>query len=471
MTTYQAVIIGGGPAGHTAAVRIAQLGGKVALVERDFIGSICTNWGCTPSKSMIESAKVAKTIADGAYYGVDVATYAVNFGRVAERRDQVIQQTRASITDLLQHHCVDIFQGEGRILSPNEVAVKGGKLDPDGETMKYDGESRMLTTENIIIATGSQPMIPGFIDSNDPGIVSSNRLISIKELPETLTIIGGGVIGLEFATIFSNLGTKVTIIEFLDRVLAQMDEEISSTITDLMEENGVTVLTAYKCLAIADGMVTAENMHTGETITIPSPMTLVAIGRKAVINQQMFDTAGLEYTPKGVGVDAHMRTNVKGIWAVGDATGRSILAHVGIQQGVVAAENIMRKDGQNLRKMDYAIIPAVIYSIPEIVGVGTVPENLEGIQFSRVPFSKNLRAGIENYPEGFLKVWIRENHVIAAQALGHHVYEIMQELANMIAMETPIAAVSEIIHAHPTYAEIIRSALESAQGKAVDFYL
>ena len=471
MAKYKAVIMGGGPSGHSAAVRISELGGKVALVERDYIGGICTNWGCTPSKAMIESAKVARTVAESGKYGVKVNDFAIDFRAVAERRDKVITNTRAFITDLLEHYNIDIFYGEGQILSPEKMLVRKGKLDPDGETMHYTGEEVELQAENIIISTGSKPLIPAFIDESDPSIVSSNRLISIDHLPKELTIVGGGVIGLEFATIFSNLGAKVTIVEFLDRVLAMMDEDISAEITRILKQRGIRILTSYKCLSIEKGLMKAENIKTGIVEEIDAPMTLMAIGRAAVIHEETYNKLGLKYTRKGVEVDDYQKTSVPGIWAVGDATGRSILAHVGIQQGIVAAENIMKAAGEPLRRMDYAVIPAVIYTFPEIVGVGIVPQDLEGVQVVKVPFDINLRAGIEDYPEGFIKMWIKDNKVLAAQAIGHNVSEIMQEVANMIALKTNIEDVADIIHAHPTFAEIIRSTLDYALERAVDFYI
>jgi len=471
MEKYKAVILGGGPSGHSAAVRISQLGGKVALIERDFIGGICTNWGCTPSKSMIESAKVARTVADSEKYGVTVNDFVIDFSRVADRRDAVVKQTRNFVTELLNNNNVDIYQGEGEIISAHKLLVKGGKLDVDGKTMHFDGKNIQLEAENIIIATGSKPMIPSFIDISDPTIVSSNRLISINQLPESLVIIGGGVIGLEFATIFSNLGSKVTIIEFLDRVLAQMDADISSEISRIMNKNGVEILTAHKCIGIKHGVISVENIRSGEVVAIDAPMTLVAVGRQAVVDDDGYKKIGLSYTKKGVDVDDFMKTNIPGIWAVGDATGRSILAHVGIQQGVIAAENIMKSESEVLRKMDYSVIPAVIYSLPEIVGVGMVPDDLNDVKVVKVPFSVNLRAGIEDYPDGFIKMWLKDDIVLAAQAIGHNVSEIIQEVANMIALKTNIHDVSEIIHAHPTYSEIIRSTLDLALDKAVDFYI
>jgi len=471
MKKYTAIILGGGPAGHSAAVRLAQLGGKVALVERDFIGGICTNWGCTPSKSMIESAKVAQIVAQSGKYGIQTRETRVDFTAVAQRRDHVILQTRAFITDLLQHHQVDIFQGEGEIIAPGKMRVRAGKLDADGKSMHYDGEEFDLQAEHILIATGSQPLRPAFIDPDDASVVSSNRLISIKELPRHLTIIGGGVIGLEFATIFSSLGSQVTIVEFLERVLAQMDEEISSEITRILEERGVRILTAHKCISLKNGMLEAEDIHSGELKKLEAPMALVAIGRQAVLHNESYQRLGLKFSQKGVEVDEYQRSNLPGIWAVGDATGRSILAHAGIQQGLVAAENIMAPAGAALRKMDYDVIPAVIYSIPEIAAVGSLPSELDGVRVIKVPFAVNLRADIEDHAEGFVKLWLRGNRVVATQAIGHNVSEILQEVTNMIALGSDIRKVSEIIHAHPTYSEIIRSSLDLALEKAVDFYL
>ena len=470
MKKYDAVIIGAGPAGHTCAVRIAELGGKVAIVERDFIGGICTNWGCTPSKAMIESAKVAREVQNSGHYGVMVDNFTIDFPFIAQRRNQVVLHTRDFISDLLNHHGVDIYHGEAVVDAPHLVRVRYGKLDNETYQMIYTGEEEVLEADNIVLATGSKPLIPPFIDQNDPTIVSSHRLITIDELPETLTIVGGGVIGLEFATIFSNLGSQVTIVELLPRVLAMMDPDISAEITRIMGENGVRILTNHKVTALKDGILQAINQETGETVAIESQMNLIAIGRTAVLQEALYEKLGLAYTRKGIDVDDTLQTSVEGVWAVGDATGKSILAHCGIQQGIICAENIMRKNGPP-RLMDYSVIPAVVYSLPEIISIGNMPEDLSDIRVVKIPFAVNLRANIEEHTEGFIKMWIRGHQLVAAQAIGYMVSEIQQELANMIALGTDIEEVAKIVHAHPTYNEIVRSALEFSEGKAVDFYL
>jgi dihydrolipoamide dehydrogenase len=473
MAKYTAIVIGSGPAGHTCAVRLAQLGAKVAVVERDYLGGICTNWGCTPSKSMIESAKIARTVREAGRYGVHVTSFTTNFKEVAARRDDVIRHARAEVGHLLFHHNVDVYQGEAEVLEPGKVRVREGKLDLDGLEMHYSGGELTLEADHIILSTGSRPLMPDFVKHDDPFVVSSNRLISIGEQPQRLTIVGGGVIGLEFATIFANLGTQVTVIEFMDRVLATLDPDISAAITKELKAIGVRILSSHKMVGVEHagehGQLRVENRATGETILVESDAVLIAVGREPVIDKAMFERLGIAASKKGIGVDDYLRTNVPGIWAIGDATGKSILAHVGMQQGMVAAENIMAKDEAALRAMDYTVIPAVVYSIPEVVAVGTVPADPAGVAAYAVPFSANLRARIEDYEAGFIKIWVKDNRVVAAQGIGHNISELIQELANMIALKTPLDDVARVIHAHPTYSEITRAVLQYALGQAVDF--
>lgn len=470
MKEYDVVVIGAGPSGQSCAVRAAQLGGKVAIVERDYIGGICTNWGCTPSKSMIESAKIAQTIRESEKYGIVIDTFSVDFEKVAARRNKVVKKVREEIRDLLEHHKIDIYSGQAEPQEDRSILIREGKLDEDGESMHFTGKKETIRAKNIVFATGSQPLeLPSF-NKTDPTIVSSNRLISINHLPKTLTIIGGGVIGLEFATIFTNLGSQVTIIEFLDRVAAGMDEDISKTITSILEKKGVQIFSGHEALSVEHGTIKMRDRKSGEEKNVKSDLVLVAIGRKPVILNGALDALGVAYTKKGITVDDHMKTNQPDIWAIGDATGKSILAHVGIRQGVICGENIMAgKKAQKL--MDYSVIPAVIYSIPEVAVVGTVPPDLQGVTVEKIPFSVNLRANIEGYDEGFVKLWIAGGKLLAAQAIGHNVSEIIQEFANMIALGTPIEQVAEIIHAHPSYAEIARLAFNHVLGKSVDFYL
>jgi dihydrolipoamide dehydrogenase len=313
--------------------------------------------------------------------------------------------------------------------------------------------------------------MPPWAPPDHPYIVSSNRLITIGEQPDSLTVVGGGVIGLEFATIFANMGTRVTVVEVEDRILSGLDPEISRAITEELNLIGVRILTGHQVRSVEVGYIRAEHLATGDVVDVPGQAVLIAIGREPIIDQPAFDRLGIASTRHGIGVDVRMSTNVEGIWAIGDATGRSILAHVGMQQGLVCAENIMARPGDEPRRMDYRVVPAVVYSIPEVVSVGEVPEPASGVSAFKVPFSSNLRARIEAFEEGFVKIWVADGVVVAAQAIGYYVSELLQELTNMIALRTPIADVVDIIHPHPTYSEITRSALELSVGKATDFIM
>ncbi len=469
MKRYDTIVIGSGPAGYNCAVRLTQFGQNVAVVERDYIGGICINWGCTPSKAMIQSAKVAKSAMHAKKYGINVGDVEIDFTKVAERRDGVIVSAREMITDLLKENDIDVYQGDAELIGKDKVKVNYGKLNIDGE-MDLKGNSIEISADNIVIATGSAPLIPGVIDEDDPSIMNSNRLISVKELPEKLTIVGGGVIGLEFATIFSNLGSEITVVECADRVLALMDPDISTEITTQLENNDVRIITGCMVTSIKEGLLKGECQKTGNTIEIDSPANLIAIGRQAVVDKAGYDGIGLNYTMRGINVDDKMQTNIDGVWSVGDATGKSILAHVGVQQGLICAENIVaKKKGDHLQEIDYNVIPAVVYSYPEIVAVGTVPHDLTGVKSYKVPFEANLRAAIEDHTEGFIKIWVKDNKVIAVQMIGYCLSEIVQEMANMIQLGTDINDVVRIIHAHPTYAEINRTALEYALGQSIEF--
>lgn len=480
---YKAVVVGSGPAGYTSAIRIAQLGGKVAIVERDLVGGICTNWGCTPSKAMITSAKYAKYSKESAYYGVKLNNIEVDFKRVAERRDEIMAKTREEIRHLLDHWKVDIIQGSGSIVDNNHVKASPYE-NPNIDLTNAKGESPytkgyeivkeeiILETENIIIATGSEPLVPTFLQKDDSSIINSNKLIWIKDLPKELTIVGGGIIGLEFSALFSHFGTKVRIIEFMDRCLATMDPDISAEITKELERNGVEIMAGHKVLDITNGKVKVEVMATGEIKEFDSPTNLIAIGRKAVINNEELERIGLTYNPKGINVNEHMQTNVPNIYAIGDATGLSILAHVAIQQGIITAENIMASDDLKKRKMNYDIIPAVVYTLPEVATVGNIPQDLTDIKIVKFPFAANLRANIEEHNVGFVKLWINEktNRLRAVQMIGDYAGEIIQTYANIIALDGDIEKIANTIHAHPTYNEIVRNSLEYALGRAIEFY-
>lgn len=450
---YNAAIIGAGPAGYSAAIRLAQLGKSVALIERDLVGGICINWGCTPSKAMISSAKAARHVRMAGTYGVDTGGIGIDFARVVRRRDAVIEHARNGVKALLEHWGVELIAGEAEVLDPKTVRV--GK--------------KGYQAENIVYATGSTPIIPPFVQPGDPSVISSNALVTIKELPQSLTIIGGGIIAFEVATIFAHLGTKVRVVELSCDCLTCLDTDVGAVIIKELERNGVALLTSHKVLSLDHGTLVLENEMTKERMTLDSPLNLVAVGRRPVINEPELTRLGIAYTPRGITVDDSMRTSIPNVYALGDSTGKSILAHVAIQQALVAADNMTGGE----RKMRYDVIPAVIYTIPEGATVGFTPHSEPpGIRNVRYPFTANLRSVIDGNVDGFAKLWIDEkaNKLVGAQVVHEYAGEIIQAYANMIELGLDLNVVANTIHAHPTFNEIVRNSLEYALGRAVEYH-
>ncbi|MFH0874371.1 MAG: dihydrolipoyl dehydrogenase [archaeon] len=443
---YDAIVIGSGPAGYTCAVRVAQLGGKVIVVEKDLTGGICTNWGCIPTKAMITSAKIVDTIKKSSRLGIEIDGYKINFDKIIQHRDRVVGSSRKGIESLFASYGIEIIRGEGKVISVSQVKVG----------------DRIIEGKNIVIATGSSPIIPPFIRLSER-VHSSSELLQIKKIPQSLAVIGGGVIGLEFATLFSTLGSEVTIIEMMDRILINCDIEISAELARQYSRSGIKILTKHKVKEVRDGFVKCENLDTGKDLEITPEYILVAIGRRANIDAGMLESVGIKYDKNGIFVDDYLRTNIPSVFALGDATGKSILAHVGIEQGTVAADNIMGKN----RKIEY-IVPACIYTFPEVAEVGKHENEVIGARVGKFPFIANARGRCEVHTVGFYKVVVKDDVIVGAQVIGQNATELIAEAALAIKNKISAVEIMDTIHAHPTYAESFKAAVEDAYGKAID---
>ncbi len=443
---YDAIVIGSGPAGYTCAIRVAQLGGKAVVIEKDLTGGICTNWGCIPTKAMITAAKVVDTVKKAARLGIEISELKVNFQKIMQHRDRVVSTSRKGIESLLSQNGIELVRGEGKLISADKVQV---------------GDN-VLEGKNIVLATGSSPLIPPFIKLSKT-VHSSSELLQIDHIPESLTIIGGGVIGLEFATLFSTLGSKVTIIEMLDRILANCDPEISAELEKSYSRAGMNILTKHKVLAVEGNTVKLQKLETGEELEARSEVILVAIGRRANIASEMLDAVGVKYERNGISVDEKMRTSVPNIYAVGDANGKSILAHAGIHQAEVAAENIMGHDAS----MEYTV-PACIYTFPEVAEVGRHESDVPGAKVGKFPMIANARARCEAHSDGFVKVVLKDDVVVGCQMIGQNATEMISEAGLAVKNRMSVSQILDTIHAHPTYAEAFREAVADAVGKAID---
>ncbi|MBN2422705.1 dihydrolipoyl dehydrogenase [Candidatus Woesearchaeota archaeon] len=443
---YDAVIIGSGPAGYTCAIRISQLHGKACVVEKDLAGGICTNWGCIPTKAMLSVSKVFEMIKKSSRFGINADNPNVDFSKVCSHRDRVVMASRKGIESLLKANNVDLISGNAELVSETEVRVN----------------EQVIKAKNIVIATGSSPLIPGFIRLSET-VLSSKGLLQIKEIPAKLIVVGGGVIGMEFATLFSSLGTEVTVVEMLDKCLSICDNEISEELEKIYRRKGINLLTKHKVLSVEGNNVKVQNLENNAQLDLNADKILVAIGRRANLNIEELDKFGIAYDKKGIAVDGALKTNKPTIYAIGDITGKSILAHVGIHQGIIAAENIM---GHNA-EMEYTV-PACIYTNPEVAEAGLKENEAESPLVGKFPFIANGRARGEAHTEGFVKVVIKDDLIVGCQMLGHNVTEFISEAAVAIKNKIPAKEIMNTIHPHPTYAEALKEAIADAYNEAID---
>ncbi|MBN1502730.1 dihydrolipoyl dehydrogenase [Candidatus Woesearchaeota archaeon] len=442
---YDAVIIGAGPGGYTCAIRISQLGGKACIVEKDELGGTCTNWGCIPTKSLIASIQLLKSVKRASRFGIDIKEYNADFQKVMQRKNTIVKTAVLGIKNLLDSYNVNVIQGEAHVLSKNEVKVN----------------EATIKAKNIVIATGSNPIIFPNVKVDGHTVLTSRELLSIDHVPKELIIIGGGIIGIEFATIFSELGTRVTIIEMLPRIIATEDEEIGAELSKSLEKQNVTILTNHKFLEINDNRVKVLNQENKQEFEVSAEKILFAVGRRANFNTEELDKTGVKYE-KAIIVDSHLRTNIPNVYAIGDVNGKYILAHVAMKQGEVAGENIMGQD----KEMNYDAVPSAIFTIPEIASVGK--QYKEGCLTGKFPFAANGKARADSAIEGFCKVIVKDNKLLGVHIIGENASSLIEEAALAIKNNIGVEQVLNTIHAHPTLCEILKGAVEDALNRAID---
>ncbi|MFH1916463.1 MAG: dihydrolipoyl dehydrogenase [Nanoarchaeota archaeon] len=436
---YDAIIVGGGPAGIAAAVRIAQLSGKPVIIEEDCLGGVCTNWGCIPTKAMLASAKLAHAAMHAPKVGVSLEV-SIDFRKIVRHRDEQIKISQEHNKEILESYGVEVMQGKGILKDKNHVVVEGKEIEGG----------------NIIICTGSESKtIPG-LPTNDR-VLTSKEMVSIRELPKRLVIIGGGVIGLEFASLFAYLGSKVVVIEACERLLSGEDPEISAEIKNALESFGVTIALSAKVTGIDDRQVKTEGKG------YMYDKVLLAVGRSPALDVLVIEKLGITYDKMGIVINERMQTSLKNVYAIGDATGRSVLAHVGTRQAVVAANTIM-----GMKDEMPSCIPRCVYSIPEIACAGKTEKEAKSPKVFIYPLSMNAKAQLEGYPEGFIKVILEKDVIVGFQMIGHNVTELVHEATLIVENKMKARDIAKTIHAHPTIGESIKLTVQMAIGECVD---
>ncbi len=442
---HDLIVIGAGPGGYEAAALAGQMGKKTALIERDYIGGACLNVGCIPTKTLLSSARLFAECRNAAVYGVEIPSAKFNLETVIQRKNKVVATLTRGVEGLLKRSGVQVIRGHARFASKQSVQVG---------TDTFAGK-------NILIATGSRPAIPPIPGIESKGVLDSTAVLDLKELPEKVAVIGGGYVGLEFACFFESTGVEVTVVEMLPNIAAGSDQDISSRLLQALKKSGVVFKTSHKVTAVEDGMVCCEDSG-GVKSTVTADCILNATGRLPVVDELGLEAVGVDFGPKGIKTSDQGKTNVPGIWACGDATGRRLLAHAATREGIVAVHNMF---GRNDR-IRYDAIPAVIYTHPEAASVGKTEEELKslGIEYKKsiVPMAISGRFLVENEgASGIVKVLAgkRYQEILGVHALGDFSSEFIVAAAQMIEMEMCVEDVEHLVFPHPTVSEALKQAI------------
>ena len=423
---YDLTIIGAGWAGFNAAIRAKELGLKVCLIEKSQIGGTCLNLGCIPTKTLIQSAKVFLLTKKSHTFGIEVTTPQINFLKIQERKDKIVAQLRTGMQFMLKG--IDFFNAKADILSPQELKV-------DGKNIK---------TKFMLIATGSKPIEPPTLKFDGKKIISSDEILNLKEIPKSLLIIGGGVIGCEFGSLFSALGTQVSIVEKMPQILPGEDIEIAKKLEIVFKKKGIKV-----------------NTNTGAaTVDLSNfDLALLCIGRTAQTNDLGLEKIGLKLERGKIIVDEHLRTSISNIFAAGDCTGKIMLAHFAAYQGRIAAENIAQPE--NLKQADNINIPNCMFTDPEIASVG-----LNEGKINKFDFLGSAMARIIDETEGFIKIISdqKTGQIIGASIIGPRATELIAILTLAIQSHLKISQIQDTIFAHPTLSESISEAVRINHG-------
>lgn len=462
----EVLIIGSGPGGYVAAIRCAQLGMKVALVEKySSLGGTCLNVGCIPSKALLDSSEhFDQAMHQFASHGLRVKGIDIDMPQMIRRKDEVVEATCKGVQFLMKKNKIEVIQGIASFTGPNQVEVK-----------KNDGQSVTVQAEKIIIATGSKPITPSAFNYDKNRIITSTEALNIRELPDRMAIIGAGVIGLELGSVFSRLGTKVEVIEFLDRILPGMDGECAREMKKILEKKGMDFHLNHSVDGVTKNKkgveVTYSDKNSKESKTLQSDYCLVAIGRRPYTDGLDLVKAGVKQDEKGrILVNEHLQTNVPHIYAVGDVVRGPMLAHKASEEGILVAE-IMAGQKPHI---DYNLIPGVVYTWPELAGVGKTEEELkeEGKNYKtgKFPFKALGRAKASMDTEGFVKVLsdASTDEVLGVHILGARAADLIMEAVSLMEFRASAEDIARISHPHPTFSEAIKEAGFAAwSGKAL----
>ncbi|MBU0607393.1 MAG: dihydrolipoyl dehydrogenase [Armatimonadetes bacterium] len=458
-TSFDLIIVGGGPGGYVAAIRAGDLGAKVALVEEREVGGTCLNRGCIPSKALIKCAEVLEEAKGGKTFGILTEGVSVDFDGVRKHKDRTVKQLVAGVEGLLKSRQVQVFNGRGKLLSPAEVAVSAG------------AETQRISAPHLIWATGSVPFVLPIPGADGPGVVTSDDAVDLPGPPESMAIIGGGAIGCEFAYVYSRFGTKVTIVEMMPNILPTEDPEASAVLAGSLKKGGVKIATGAKAQAIEEreGKKVLVFEQDGEEKTVAADMVLMAAGRRANTADMGLEEAGLALDRGRLTADTKLRTNIESILAIGDVTRGIGLAHWASHEGIAAAEMLFG----GLAEPHQTYVPGVVFTKPEIGSVGQREHECracnQNIVVGKFPFQALGKAAAIREREGFVKIVAdaTDGRVLGGTIVGPAATDLIAEIGLAVQMGLTVADIAQTMHSHPTLTEAIGEAAMDALGQGI----
>lgn len=479
MREFDLLVVGGGPGGYVAAIRAAQRGLSVAVVEKERPGGVCLNWGCIPTKAMLRSAEVYETVLRAADFGVQADHVTLDYDAVSRRKDQVVKGLTDGVAALFKANGVALINGHARFTGPTTVdvyAVGESALGANGPRYAADPVGaepiEQVRATDVIIATGSVPVRLPLPGADLPGVITSDGAFGLTEVPRRIAIVGGSAVGAEWASLFAAFGSEVTIIEMMPRLVPAEDAEVGTALARSFGKRGVRVLTESTVSKIErSGEALKVTVDGAKASDVEADVVLIGVGRKANTAALDLDRAGVATDDRGfVPVDNRLRTNVEHVYAIGDVTGKVLLAHVASHQGITAVEVIA---GDQCARMDYTAVPAATFTHPEIASVGLTEARAvelgHDVITARFPFAALGRAKTFGDTEGFMKIVAGRQYreVLGVHVIGPSASDLITEATLAITLEATLDELAETIHAHPTLGEIGMEAAMSALGLPV----
>ena len=452
--TYDIAFLGGGPAGYQGAVRAAQFGAKTAVVEEKFLGGVCLNWGCIPTKTVRASAEAGRTLRRAKEFGFQPVEALPDMSAIIARKDRVVNALRGSIGRLFQANRIALVEGRGRLAAAGQIEVE------------HNGQRTLLESNKVVVATGSRPArLPIF--PNHPRIFAADEALNLNFLPKHLLVVGGGSVGIEMAAIFRELGSEVTLVEALERLLPNEDSEMADYLQGVLKRRKVKVLCSARITAV-DEVSDRFKVVLADGTELSPDAIILAVGRKPNTEGLGLAEAGIEMVNGRIVVDSHLRTNSLGLYAAGDVVGRWSLAHVAFAEGICAAEHALGQDSV----MDYRVVPRCVFTIPEYAAVGVSEagaQNCQPVKVARFPFKSLGMGQATGELDGLVKIiaHAQTDQILGAHIIGPHAADLIAEIALAMRAGLPSRVIMQTIHSHPTFSEAVLEVAQALHGQAI----